>query len=159
MTEQVGISDVTLELATVELDSQHFGIAVRHVHDVLGPQKITRVPLAPAAVAGSLNLRGRVVTVLDLRTALGLERSPDPDRAMNVVIAQGGELYALLVDQVGDVITVPRAVIEAPPQTLSHAWRTMSDGIVKLDNRLLLMLMPDRLLAATVGSGHVGVHA
>lgn len=146
-----------MELVTMRLAGQLFGIPVGHVHDVLSAQKMTRVPLAPESVAGALNLRGRIVTVLDLRVALGLGQA-DPDKAMNVVIAHQKEVYALLVDQVGDVINVPAASLEPPPHTLSPGWRSITSGIVRLEDDLLLMLMPERLLSMVVGD-QVGAHA
>jgi purine-binding chemotaxis protein CheW len=139
--------DATLELVTMEVAGQQFGIPVAHVRDVLGPQRVTRIPLAPAAVSGSLNLRGRIVTVLDMCVSLGLGRTTDAERAMHVVIDHGGELYSLLVDQVGDVLPVSGATIEAPPATLDPGWRSVSDGIVKLQDRLMLVLLLDRVLA------------
>jgi len=151
--------DATLELVTMRLGNQLFGIPVRHVHDVLGPQKITRVPLAPSAVAGSLNLRGRIVTVLDLRVTLGLGRAQHTDTATNVVIDMEGELYALLVDQVGEVLTIPATAVEPLPQTLTANWRALSHGIVRLDDQLLLLLVPERMLGAMVARAHDEVAA
>lgn len=144
-----------LELVTMQLGDQLFAIAVQHVHDILGPQRITRVPLAPKAVAGSLNLRGRIVTVLDLRVPLGLCQAANTDGAMNVVVDMDGELYALLVDQVGEVLTVPAETIEPLPKTLSPSWRTLSHGIVRLENQLLLLLIPERALSAATDSVHI----
>ncbi|CAH2605458.1 Positive regulator of CheA protein activity (CheW) (plasmid) [Rhodovastum atsumiense] len=140
------MSRTSHELVTMEVAGQPFGIPVEQVRDVLGPQSITRIPLAPAAVAGSLNLRGRIVTVLDMRVALGLGRTTDPAKAMNVVTEQGEEPYSLLVDQVGDVLPLEGAAIEPPPPTLEPAWRAVSDGVVKLQDRLVLILLLDRLL-------------
>lgn len=140
------------ELVTMEVAGQPLGIPVDQVRDVLGPQRITRIPLAPAAVAGSLNLRGRIVTVLDLRAALGLGRITDTARAMNVVTEQGDELYSLMVDQVGDVLAVSGATMESAPTTLSPAWRAISHGVVKLEDRLVLVLLLDRLLPTIAGT-------
>lgn len=140
------------ELVTMEVAGQLLGIPVAQVRDVLGPQRITRIPLAPSAVAGSLNLRGRIVTVLDLRAALGLGRIADPAQAMNVVTEQGDELYSLLVDQVGDVQSVSGASMEAVPATLTAAWRAVSEGVLKLQDRLVLVLALDRLLPTITGA-------
>jgi purine-binding chemotaxis protein CheW len=137
----------TLELVTMTLAGHAFGVEVRHVHDVLGPQTITWVPLACDAIAGSINLRGRIVTVLDLGVVLQLGRSATRDRAMNVVVADDNDLYALLVDQVGDVLTVPGRTLEPLPPTLPFLWKEISDGIVRLPDQLLLTLAPERILA------------
>jgi purine-binding chemotaxis protein CheW len=141
-------SETTLELVTMTLAGYAFGVAVQHVHDILGPQTIARVPLACDAVAGSINLRGRIVTVLDLRVVLELGRSVEPDRVMNVVVADDRELYALLVDQVGDVLTLPKPTLEPLPPTFPSAWKAISNGIVRLPDHLLLTLSPERILAA-----------
>jgi purine-binding chemotaxis protein CheW len=147
-----------LELVTMQLGGQTFGIAVQHVHDVLGPQNIARVPMACKAVAGSINLRGRIVTVLDLRVVLDLGAAPEPGKAMNVVIAHEREFYALLVDQVGDVLTIPAASVEPLPSSFDAGWRAVS-GVVKLKDQLLLTLMPDKLMATLESSAHAGVAA
>lgn len=149
----------SFELVTMRLADQSFGIPVASVHDVLAAQKITRVPLAPASVAGALNLRGRIVTVLDLRSALGLGEAPASTQAMNVVIGHDKEVYALLVDQVGDVLAIPPEVIEAPPQTIAAEWRSMVTGVARLDNELLLILAPDRLLLTVAAIENSGAHA
>lgn len=140
--------EATLELVTMTLAGYAFGVAVQHVHDILGPQKIAPVPLACDAVAGSINLRGRIVTVLDLRVVLDLGRSAEPDRVMNVVVADDRELYALRVDQVGDVLTLPRRTLEPLPRTFPSGWKAISNGIVRLPEQLLLTLAPERILAA-----------
>jgi len=138
----------TSELATTEtrdyvtmfIAGQLFGIPVLTVQDVLGAQKITRIPLSPPEVAGSLNLRGRIVTAIDVRLRLGL---PKPDRdlvRMSVVVDQGGELYSLMVDQVGEVLSLPAAAFERNPPTLDAQWREFSAGIYRLDNKLLVVL-------------------
>src|SRR4051794_12660711 len=85
------------DFVTFTVAGQLFGIPVLQVHDVLGPQSITRVPLAPPEIAGSLNLRGRIVTAIDLRRRLGLEPPADPRQAMSVVVELGSQSYSLMV--------------------------------------------------------------
>src|ERR1700744_6311264 len=85
---------------TLTVADQLCGVPVLGVRDILGEHKITRIPLAPPEIAGSLNLRGRIVTAIDLRRRLHLPAAPDDQPQMSVVAEQGGELYALLVDQV-----------------------------------------------------------
>ena len=123
--EEIG----TGELVTVTVGGQLFGIPVLQVQDVLGPQRITRIPLAPAEIAGSLNLRGRIVTAIDLRVRLGLAASAERDKRMSVVVEHGGELYSLLVDVVGEVLTVDPRDCERNPGTLDAFWRDVSAGI------------------------------
>ena len=147
------------QLVTMQVATQPFGIPVSSVRDVLGPQAISRIPLAPQAIAGSINLRGRIVTVLDLRIVLGLEATEDREKAMNVVIDHHGELYSLLVDQVGDVLPVDEKLIEPLPQTVAPAWRSVSSGIVKLKDQLVLILVPDSLLSLTGVNAVAGMDA
>lgn len=134
------------EFITFTVDGQWFGIPVLSAQDVLHPQKIYRIPLAPPQVAGLLNLRGRIVTAIDLRDCLGLPPVADPSRSMSVVIEQGAELYSLLVDSVGDVLTLPTDAWEPNPATLSPRWREMCLGVYRLDGQLLLALNVARVL-------------
>jgi purine-binding chemotaxis protein CheW len=131
---------------TIEIDGQSFGIPALRVHDVLGPQRITRVPLAPREVAGALNLRGRAVTAVDLRIRLGLPPRACDAAPMNIVVDHGGEHYGLLVDRVGEVLTLSAAAFEPSPKTLDPRWRDLSIGIHRLDGGLLVLLDVDRLL-------------
>jgi purine-binding chemotaxis protein CheW len=133
-------------LVTMQVGGQPFGIAVETVRDVLPGQRISAIPLAPRAIAGSLNLRGRIVTVLDVRIILGLEAAGAPQGAMNVVIEQDGEFYSLLVDQVGDVITVKKHEIEVVPQTVIPKWKSVSLGIIKMKSELVIILSTEILL-------------
>jgi purine-binding chemotaxis protein CheW len=137
---------------TLTVADQLCGIPVLGVRDVLGEQAITRIPLAPPEIAGSLNLRGRIVTAIDLRSRLRLPPAPQGAPRMSVVAEQGGELYALLVDQVAEVMTLRAAAFERNPPTLSPAWAEFSTGVYRLDSRLLLVLDIARLLAIAAGS-------
>jgi purine-binding chemotaxis protein CheW len=134
------------ELVTVTVGGQLFGIPVLQVQDVLGTQRITRIPLASTEIAGSLNLRGRIVTAIDLRVRLGLAAAVERDGRMSVVVEHGGELYSLLVDGVGEVLNIDPATLERNPGTLDAFWRDVSAGICKLDGKLLVVLDVARLL-------------
>lgn len=125
---------------TLVVASQLCGIPVLSVRDVLGPQIITRIPLAPPEVAGSLNLRGRIVTTIDLRRRLRLPPSASGTIQMSVVAEQAGELYALLVDQVAEVMSLPLEQFEANPPTLPLEWARYSSGIYRLSGRLMVVL-------------------
>ena len=137
------------QYVSITIADQMFGIPVLIVHDVLGPQRITRIPLAPAEVAGSLNLRGRIVTAIDVRTRLGLERRPEENAGMSVVVEHGGESYSLMVDSVGEVLTLPMHEFQRNPPTLDARWREVSLGIFRLNQELLVILDVDRLLDFT----------
>ena len=134
-------------LVTLTVGDQLCGVPVLAVRDVLGEQLITRIPLAPPEIAGSLNLRGRIVTAIDLRRRLNLPAAPPEQRLMSVVAEQGGELYALLVDQVSEVMSLDPAAFERNPPTLNPSWAEFSTGIYRLEGRLLVVLDVSRLLA------------
>ena len=134
------------DFVTVRLGGQLLGIPVLEVHDVMRLGLLTRVPRAPDMVAGVMNLRGRIVTAIDVRRCLGLAERPAGTASMGVVIEQGGQPYALVVDAVGDVVTVAGDRYEAQPATLSPAWRAVTLGVYRLDE-LMLVLDVGRLLA------------
>ena len=137
------------QYVSITIADQLFGIPVLIVHDVLGPQRITRIPLAPPEVAGSLNLRGRIVTAIDVRTRLGLERRPAENPGMSVVVEHASESYSLMVDSVGEVLTLPTSEFQRNPPTLDARWRDVSMGIFRLNQELLVILDVDRLLDFT----------
>jgi purine-binding chemotaxis protein CheW len=132
---------------TMTVAGQGCAVPVLLVRDVLGPQPITRIPLAPAEVAGSLNLRGRIVTAVDLRLRLGLPPRAAGTQPMSVVVEQAGELYSLQVDEVGEVMPLPAAGFEPNPPTLDAFWREVSRGVQRQEDRLLIALEIDRVLA------------
>ena len=132
---------------TLTVADQLCGVPVQSVRDVLGEQTITRIPLAPPEIAGSLNLRGRIVTAIDLRRRLQLPPPPPGAKLMSVVAEQSGELYALLVDQVSEVMSLPASAFERNPQTLPPSWAGYSAGIYRLSGRLLVVLDVGRVLA------------
>lgn len=134
------------EFVTATIAGQLCGIPVLQVQDVLGPQRTTAIPLAPPEVAGSLNLRGRIVTAIDLRVRMGLAPLDDAPERMSIVVEHRGELYSLMVDQVGEVLKVGTAAFERCPATLDARWRAFSEGIYRLDEGLLLVLDVDPLL-------------
>jgi len=146
-----GIAELALSeqedmFVSLTVAEQLCGIPVLAVRDILGPQVITRIPLAPPEVSGSLNLRGRIVTTIDLRRRLTLPPPPPGMRQMSVVAEQSGELYALLVDQVSEVMSLPRSQFERNPPTMAPEWARFSSGIYRLQHRLLAVLDVARLL-------------
>jgi purine-binding chemotaxis protein CheW len=146
LAQTIAASETANMVLTLTVAGQLCGVPVLAVRDVLGPQGITRIPLAPREVAGSLNLRGRIVTALDLRARLGLPPREAGERAMSVVVEQGGELYSLLADQVGEVLTLDPAERAPNPPTLNPAWRELSLGVQRLGGQLLVLLDVERLL-------------
>ena len=136
----------TEDFVTLTIADQLFGIPVLQVRDVLGAQRITRVQLAPPEVAGSLNLRGHIVTAIDMRTRLGLPPRAEGSAAMSIVVELKSELYSLLVDRVGEVLTVSLADFERHPATIDARWREVSSGVYRLKDSLLIKLDIVRLL-------------
>ena len=132
---------------TLTVADQLCGVPVLSVRDVLGYHAITRIPLAPPEVAGSLNLRGRIVTAIDLRRRLGLPPRSAEAKAMSVVVDRDGELYSLLADAVGDVLPLPLDQRAANPPTLDPLWREVSTGVHRLGERLVILLDVERILA------------
>ena len=143
MNEEINTSsnDDNLYL-TVKVGGQPFGIPVHCVHDVSKAQKITQVPLAPPEVAGALNLRGRIVTVINVGKKLGLKDTGNDASTiyMYVVIEHEGELYSLMVDSVGDVMSPSPQSFEQNPANMEQGWRDVSAGVYRLDGELLVLL-------------------
>lgn len=137
------------QYATFFVDGLFFGVDVLEVQEILREQTMTPVPLAPAEVVGLINLRGQIVTALDMRRRLGLAPRPSETAAMNVVIHTGGGAVSLLVDEIGDVIETGAAALEPPPENLSPLTRDLIAGIFQLEERLLLLLDVDKTVQAT----------
>ena len=134
-------------VVTMTVQNQLCGIPVGNVRDVIVTGEMTRIPLAPPQIAGSLNLRGRIVTAIDLRRRLDMPRRQEGQASMSVVVEQNGELYSLVVDTVREVIELGDHHLEPNPPTLSTVWRDFSAGVYRLQPDLLVLLNTDRLLA------------
>src|SRR3569833_339843 len=134
----------TRPLATIWLDGDLYGVEVEHVQEVLRSQSITRVPLAPPAVAGLITLRGQVVTAIELRERLGRPARPEGDEPVVIVVRLHGEAGSLLVDSIADVVDGNVRDFEAPPDTLDGAGRDLIRGAYKLSGQLLLALDVNR---------------
>ena len=134
------------QFVTLILAGQLFGVPVLQVRDILREQRITPVPLASPEIAGSLNLRGGIVTASDLRRRLRLPPAPPSVRSMSVVIEREGELYALLVDQVCEVLSPDPEGFEPTPTTLAPDRARYCAGLFRLETSLMLVLDLDCLL-------------
>jgi purine-binding chemotaxis protein CheW len=147
--------DIIRKFCTFRLDSHLFGLDVLDVQEIIRQQSVTRVPLAPKVVRGLINLRGRIVTVIDLRLRLGLEARAADRPAVNVVVRCAGDATSLMVDEIGDMMSFADASRESPPETLRGAIRALINGVYKLDGQLLLVLDTVRTIdiAATVSAG------
>jgi len=134
------------QFCTFLLDGHTFGTPVPKVQEVIQHQEMTRVPLAPGVVSGMINLRGQIVSAIDLRRRLGLEERPSGQLPMNVVVRTSEGAVSLLVDEIGDVIEVEEEALENPPETLQGFAREVVSGVYKLSDRLLLALDIDRIV-------------
>lgn len=137
------------QLCTFYLDNQMFGIDVQTVQEVIRYQQMTDIPLAPDAVCGLINLRGQIVTAIDLRKRLGLPSRPEGQLPMNVVVRSDDGAVSLLVDQIGDVQESDQENFESPPETLRGGTRQLIRGAYKMKDRLLLILDTERVVDVT----------
>ncbi len=138
--------DGLMDFVTFIIKGQMFGIPVLHVQDILVTDRIAAIPLAPPEVKGSINLRGRIVTVIDVRVRLGMDKREDGGQSMGVTVEHQGELYTLLVDKVGDVIGLKGDLYEDNPSTLDPLWREFASGVYRLDDCLMVVLDVEALL-------------
>jgi purine-binding chemotaxis protein CheW len=133
------------QLVTMTVDGQLFGLPILSVQDIVETHKITQVPRTPSAISGIMNLRGRIVTVINLRRILG--RSDDSNSRMGVTVEFKGDLYTILVDQIGEVRLLDRSDFEAAPATLDTKLKQLCTGIYRLDGELLAVLDVNQILA------------
>lgn len=128
------------------IGEQYFGIPVEHITDILLPQKINIVPLARKEVVGVLNLRGRIVTALDMRKLLNIDDSFDPKKTRYVVLSYNNELFCLIVDKVKEVINFSSRALLSNPNNLSEIWHRISCGILPMKEELVVILDIDKLM-------------
>ncbi|MBI5433663.1 MAG: chemotaxis protein CheW [Planctomycetes bacterium] len=132
------------QYCTFQLDALYFGVEVQKVQEVLRYQEMTVAPLAHEVVSGLINLRGQIVTAIDLRRRLELAPRDAERLPMNVVLRTDDGAISLLVDEIGDVVEVEDSLFETPPETLTGIARTLVAGVYKLEDRLLLILDTER---------------
>lgn len=135
------------DLLTIVIAGQRFGIPILQVQDVLGDTIVTKIPLAPPEVAGSLNLRGRIVTAINVRKRLGLAAQTDTRTTMSVVVEHENELYSLIIDEIGDVMRLKNSNFKPTPGTLDPTWREVSSGVYRLDEEILVVLDVPKFLS------------
>jgi purine-binding chemotaxis protein CheW len=128
------------QFCTFYLDKLLFGVELKGVQEVIRSLEMTKVPLAPEVVSGLINLRGQIVTAVDLRRRLEMEPSPPGTLPMNVVVRSEDGAVSLLVDEIGDVVEVEEATFELPPETLRGSVRSILVGVHKLEDRLMHVL-------------------
>ncbi|WP_407177956.1 chemotaxis protein CheW [Bradyrhizobium sp. STM 3562] len=147
MTSKTETSEGAMaEYVTAVIGGQLFGLPISRVQDVFMPERLTRVPLAAVEIAGVLNLRGRIVTVIDMRARLGLPRASDGKPPMAVGVDLRGESYGLLIDQIGEVLRLPEDGREDNPVNLDPRLAKLAGGVHRLDGQLMVVLDVDRVL-------------
>jgi purine-binding chemotaxis protein CheW len=140
------------QYATFFVADLFFGVDVLCVQEVLRSQEMTRVPQAPEVIEGLINLRGQIVTAIDMRRRLRMTRRPGERPSMNMVVRTGDGAVSLLVDEIGDVVDVDEAAYERPPENLELPARELIRGVYKLKDRLLLVLDAERTVDLAVGT-------
>lgn len=145
-TNSAASSEAPNQYATFYVGKLLFGIDVQRVQEITRAQEMTPVPLSSGVVRGLINLRGQIITAIDLRRRLGLEERPDGSPPMNVIVHAGSEVVSLLIDRVGDVIETDGARFEEKPDTLRGAIRDLIGGVFKLDRELMLVLDAEKAI-------------
>ena len=138
--------DTVVEYVTAMIGGQLFGLPISRVQDVFMPERLTRVPLSPREIAGVLNLRGRIVTVVDMRARLGLPKNEEGKPPMAVSVDLRGESYGLLIDQIGEVLRLPGNGREDNPVNLDPRLAKLAGGVHRLEGQLMVILDVDRVL-------------
>lgn len=134
------------EYVTAMIGGQLFGLPISRVQDVFMPERLTRVPLASSDVAGVLNLRGRIVTAIDMRARLGLPKDEEERPAMAIGVELRGESYGLLIDSVGEVLKLADDSREVNPVNLDPRMAKMAGGVHRLNGQLMVVLDVDCVL-------------
>lgn len=140
-----------IQYVTVFIGGQLFGLPIHKVHDVFVPESMTRVPLSAPEVAGVLNLRGRIVTAINMRRRLGLPQREGNHGIMAVGIEYRGESYGLIIDEVGEVLNLDASGREANPANLDARWAEISGGVHRLSGQLMVILDVERVLGRMQG--------
>ena len=138
------------QFSTFFLNGLFLGVEVLKVQEVIRYQEMTRVPLAPNMIQGLINLRGQIVTAIDLRRRLERPPRPEGQLPMNVVVRSEDGAVSLLVDEIGDVVEIQDEAYERPPETLKGVARELVTGVYKLKDRLLLILDTERTVSLPV---------
>ena len=146
ISEKVGVMSGDQQFVTVRVGGSLFGLPIAAVHEVFVPDHVTRVPLAPSEVKGILNLRGRIVTTIDLRDLLGFEPSDAKDRTA-VGIGYRNEFFGLIIDEVGEVLSLDGGAQKPVPLNLEARWAEIVSGVHYVGGELMLILNVEQALA------------
>jgi purine-binding chemotaxis protein CheW len=150
-TTKPGVTHASGQFSTFFVADLYFGVDVLHVQEVLRSQHMTSVPQAPGVIEGLINLRGQIVTAIDMRRRLLLPPNAADRASMNMVVRTADGAVSLMVDEIGDVLDMDASTYERPPDNLAPAARDLIRGVYKLKDRLLLVLDEERTVDLAVG--------
>ena len=150
-TAKPAVACTSSQFSTFFVADLFFGVDVLHVQEVLRSQHMTPVPRAPGVIEGLINLRGQIVTAIDMRRRLLLPENSDGLASMNMVVRTADGAVSLLVDEIGDVVDMDVSTYERPPDNLAPAARELIRGVYKLKDRLLLVLDEERAVDLALG--------
>jgi len=145
-TNEFEAKSITSQLCGFKIGGESYAISVLDVQELIRPQRVTQVPLAPDYIRGLINLRGQIVTGIGLRTLFGLEKTKEEDDYMNIIVRSGDSLYSLIVDEILDVIHVDEDSFEQAPETLDSKISKYIKGVYKLEKKLLILLDLEKIL-------------
>jgi purine-binding chemotaxis protein CheW len=147
MDQVQSVSEKSKQLCGFKIGSGFYAISVLDVQEVIKPQLVTKVPSSPVYIQGLINLRGQIVTAINLKSLFGLPDTHDAkDDYMNIIVRSGESLYSLVVDEILDVIDVDEKTFESTPDTIDDKVRVLISGVYKLDTNLLMLLDLDKTL-------------
>ena len=135
-----------VQLCGFKIGSGHYAIPVLEVQEVIKPQKLTTVPLSPSYIKGLINLRGQIVTSISLRDLFGFPERDDDQEYMNIIVRSKDSLYALMVDEILDVMDIDKSTFESTPETLNPQIKNYISGVYKQDRNLLILLALDKIV-------------
>jgi len=140
-------NETIYQLVSFVVENEEFGVDILKVQEIIRTVEITRVPKSPAFVEGVINLRGKIVPVIDLRTRFGIERKAHDNETRIIVVELPDKVVGFLVDRVKEVIRVEKSVIEPPPELTTNVSANYITGVAKLQDRLLILLDLDKVLS------------
>jgi purine-binding chemotaxis protein CheW len=146
MEKQTATSDELLQLVSFNIGEEEFGVDILRVQEINRTLAVTRVPNVPEYVDGVINLRGRVIPIVDLRRRFGMERREHDKNTRIIVVELSGQILGFVVDAVREVLRIPRSVTEPPPQLIGGVREEYITAVGKLDDRLLILLDLDKVL-------------
>lgn len=141
-SEQNALDQPDIKVLILNIGSRYFGALIDNVQDVLRRNETTAVPLTPSHVVGLLNLRGHIVTEIDVADTLDLKNECDipADKGYAIVVSSGEESYSMVFEGIGDVIDIPQSKIEKLPDTVSKKWAAVSKGVYRMGDKLIVLL-------------------